>query len=424
MDNIRVCEHCGCNLVTNESRCPKCQNEHEAAPKAQTLLEDSNKNPIIVFVLCLLFGILGVHRFYLRKFGTGILMLLTLGGLGVWVLVDLIFLATNSFKDKQGHVVIVKENQTSFEKAMMVIGVIVAWVLIFVTSIIALAVYATSGLIVVIDNQLEAMRSGDLEKAYSYTSKDFQNSTSLSSFKEFVEKYPSLKQNDSHLFNERAVENNIGTVKGTLTAKDGAQTPIEYQLIKEGDGWKILSFQLSPTGAGIEIKSDANTDKSLQDNHSINRYQHKGNRYSIEFPKSWQFNESDKGTILFRGKSGTQAYYSTVNIQTILSKKSGGQFSTVDELMDSLKNQIVNAATGGKVLNQGDIDLPLNPKRFHGKYVIFTYHYKNMSFKQMQVVIFRDDEKAFYAWAYTSPEKQYDTYLPIAKSMFESWTID
>ena len=164
--------------------------------------------------------------------------------------------------------------------------------------------------------------------------------------------------------------------------------------------------------------------KSLQDDHSMNRYENKGNRYSIQFPKNWQFKESDKGTILFRGKSGTPAYYSTVNIQTILPKKSGGQFSTADELMDSLTNQIVSAPTGGKILDQGDIDLPLNPKRFHGRYVIFTYQYKGESFKQMQVVIARDDEKAFYAWAYTSPEKQYDTYLPIGKSLFESWTID
>jgi len=45
---------------------------------------------------------LGVHRFYTGKIGTGILMLLTLGGLGIWVLVDLIMIAVGSFKDKEG----------------------------------------------------------------------------------------------------------------------------------------------------------------------------------------------------------------------------------------------------------------------------------------------------------------------------------
>jgi len=43
-----------------------------------------------------------VHRFYVGKVGTGILQLLTLGGLGVWVLIDFIMIVVGSFHDKQG----------------------------------------------------------------------------------------------------------------------------------------------------------------------------------------------------------------------------------------------------------------------------------------------------------------------------------
>jgi TM2 domain-containing membrane protein YozV len=50
--------------------------------------------------VCLLLGGLGVHRFYVGKIGTGILMLVTFGGLGIWALIDLIVIAVGSFKDK------------------------------------------------------------------------------------------------------------------------------------------------------------------------------------------------------------------------------------------------------------------------------------------------------------------------------------
>ncbi len=50
------------------------------------------------WVLCLLmsifFGSLGVDRFIMGKVGTGILKLITAGGLGVWWLVDLILIAS------------------------------------------------------------------------------------------------------------------------------------------------------------------------------------------------------------------------------------------------------------------------------------------------------------------------------------------
>jgi TM2 domain-containing membrane protein YozV len=48
----------------------------------------SPKNRNIVMVLCFFFGFLGVHRFYLGKIGTGLLMLFTLGGLGIWAIID------------------------------------------------------------------------------------------------------------------------------------------------------------------------------------------------------------------------------------------------------------------------------------------------------------------------------------------------
>jgi TM2 domain-containing membrane protein YozV len=65
-------------------------------------MEKSEKGFVPTLLLCLLLGFLGVHRFYVGKIGTGILMLITFGGFGLWAFIDLIIIACGSFKDKEG----------------------------------------------------------------------------------------------------------------------------------------------------------------------------------------------------------------------------------------------------------------------------------------------------------------------------------
>lgn len=62
----------------------------------------SPKSRTVTMLLAFFLGVFGVHRFYTGKVQTGLLMLLTLGGLGIWWLADNIMIAAGSFRDGEG----------------------------------------------------------------------------------------------------------------------------------------------------------------------------------------------------------------------------------------------------------------------------------------------------------------------------------
>jgi TM2 domain-containing membrane protein YozV len=65
----------------------------------------SERSRGVALALAAVLGPFGAHRFYVGKTGTGVLMLCTLGGAGLWYLYDLILVASGSFRDADNRLV-------------------------------------------------------------------------------------------------------------------------------------------------------------------------------------------------------------------------------------------------------------------------------------------------------------------------------
>lgn len=97
---MAFCNTCGGKMSVRATACPAYGAPNQALKASAGAT--SSKGIVPAALLCFFLGAFGIHRFYVGKIGTGILMILTLGGLGIWTLIDLIMIIVGSFKDKDG----------------------------------------------------------------------------------------------------------------------------------------------------------------------------------------------------------------------------------------------------------------------------------------------------------------------------------
>jgi hypothetical protein len=92
------CRHCDEKISVIAEICPYCGVRQDPGQVGRPL-DSSDKKLVPAALLCVMLGVFGAHRFYVGKTGTGLAQLFTLGGLGLWMLYDLILILTAQFRD-------------------------------------------------------------------------------------------------------------------------------------------------------------------------------------------------------------------------------------------------------------------------------------------------------------------------------------
>ena len=105
-ENEKYCIECGEAINAKAEICPKCGVRQPGMVAIKSPEEKEMQSKwITTLVLCWFLGIFGVHRFYTGSVGLGILQLVTMGGCGIWVIIDIVKLFMGTYSDGEGNVI-------------------------------------------------------------------------------------------------------------------------------------------------------------------------------------------------------------------------------------------------------------------------------------------------------------------------------
>lgn len=114
----------------------------ESAPTQPIKIKQfpAQRHFLAAFFISFMWGIFGIDRMYLGKWGTGFLKLVTIGGFGIWAIVDLASIMNGTMRDKQGREMLQFAEYKSLASKTVLLFAVVLGVIIVINGVLLLTV--------------------------------------------------------------------------------------------------------------------------------------------------------------------------------------------------------------------------------------------------------------------------------------------
>jgi hypothetical protein len=326
------------------------------------------------------------------------------------------------------------------KKILLGLGVFLGSVAIFLVLVFVGMYFYTGGLKKPIEQQLIAIQTEEYAAAYSYTSTGFQNTTSFEAFKKFVNQFSALRNNKGVEFEERSIENGVGTVSVELLSRSGAKTPAKYQLVKENDKWKIQAMILNPVDAGAsetvskatlvkpvahepekEVKT---TNEAPQPVSLTNYYQNSQYHFGVYYPANWIYTTPQPFAVLFTPTQPINNFMPTIRVQKEMYRERGGRYRDIRKYVnDVMANLLAVGVTNLTLVEQGPVPLGKpGQAKLNAQYSLISYSQQAKEYNLVIVLYYKDPSRTLYILEFSAPKDNLYDVFPVAKAMAESFS--
>lgn len=138
-----------------------------------------------------------------------------------------------------------------------------------------------------------------------------------------------------------------------------------------------------------------------------------GYDYSIKYLNGWKYLKQTKDTIKFINFDED----SNVIIQNILTAANGGKYSTKEDVLNDIKNQLAGLS-GYNLVSEGEHTV----NNITASQFVANYMLGSVAWQEWYICIPKPDGKLFYLFCYRSHQKAYAKYLSSARIMLASFT--
>jgi len=149
--------------------------------------------------------------------------------------------------------------------------------------------------------------------------------------------------------------------------------------------------------------------------------------YTISYPSDLTAERPDpkSSLVMISGKQGTEAYDATINIQNLMTTKTGGKYTDADSVVKDMQAQVKAGAKDVKYpMETRDVSYTTQKGvELKGKQFVVEYTRDGKTNRQWQVILPRPEGGYIYLLAYTAPAAIFDKYSDLAQAIIQSWNM-
>lgn len=213
--------------------------------------------------------------------------------------------------------------------------------------------------------------------------------------------------------------------EGVSKQDTGASSSLAKSIVRPPQVEPKSTMDAAPVGLpGSKIESDPPASTKPDVGPSLTqRFLDESLGFSVDFPGDWNVEREVSHTVIFGGRPGSDAYFTTVEIQNISPPGAKDPIAAANAAFDESKKQIEAAATGLVVQGESAFEYDRGGTRLLGREFLVTYLWQEQRFSKWVIVLPNPTYPVAHVFSYTAPEANFSANRPIAAAMLERWVI-